>query len=222
AEGDINVGYSSELSAVGAYMPIRNYEYIEVKGNQMAGTVLNALPEIQTSGNHDIQIATDFFDYPLRESFPVTLEQAEKAADAAQEKLAALENEKNLKNTRILDNVRVEIFQTGQRLRTARRFYSREHRAETVSIEQQAILIGDAVFVALPGEVFSEIGLAVKEGSPLEKTFVIGIANGYAGYLPTTREFIEGNYEVDGSRYSPKAETVCIGSSLDLIRRLVK
>ena len=222
AEGDINVGYSSELSAVGAYMPIRNYEYIEVKGNQMAATVLDALPHIQTSGSHDIQVAIDFFDYPLRESFPVTLEKAENDAAAARKKLAALENVKNLEGTRIFDKVRVEVFQTGQRLSTARQFYSRKPGTKPVSIEQQAIRIGDAVFVSLPGEVFSEIGLAIKEGSPLEKTFVIGVANGYGGYLPTEKEFVEGDYEVDGCRYSPKAEKVCIESSLDLIGRLVK
>ena len=44
AEGDIGVGYSAELSAVGVDMPVRTYWYIEHKGNQMAGAVLDALP----------------------------------------------------------------------------------------------------------------------------------------------------------------------------------
>ena len=220
AEGDINVGYSAELSAVGADMPIRNYEYIEIKGNQMADAVLDALPDIKTSGDCGIRAATGFFDYPTRESFPVTLKQAENESADAQKKLAALEKKENIAGTRLLDNVRVEVFQTGQRLRTARRFYSSGNLPETMSIEHQAIRIGDTVFAAVPGEVFSEIGLKIKEESPFEKTFVIGLANGDGGYMPTAREFIEGDYEVDGCMYGRNAGSVCVESSLELIRKV--
>lgn len=222
AEGDINVGYSSELSAVGADMPIRNYQYIEIKGNQMADAVLKALPGINTSGDQVIRMAGDFFKYPRRDSYPVTLAQAEKDADAAQKKLATLENEPNIEGTRILDKVRVEIFQTGQRLHSARRYYASDKNSEPLKIEQQAVRIGDTIFVSVPGEVFSEIGLAIKKESPFEKTFVIGLANGYGGYMPTEKEFIEGDYEVDGSAYSKEAGRVCVESSLDLIRRVGK
>ena len=45
AEGDINTGYLSELSAVGVDLPIRNYEYLEIKGNQMSDAVLKALDQ---------------------------------------------------------------------------------------------------------------------------------------------------------------------------------
>ena len=70
------------------------------------------------------------------------------------------------------------------------------------------------------GEIFSEIALKIKEKSPLEKTYAIVLANGYRGYMPTEKEFIEGDYEVDGCKYSPKAESVCIESSLTLINRI--
>ncbi len=51
AEGDINTGYESELSAVGVDMDIRNYWYIEKKGLQMSDAVIKALPGIATSGS---------------------------------------------------------------------------------------------------------------------------------------------------------------------------
>jgi len=220
AEGDINVGYSAELSAVGAEMPIRNYDYIAWKGTQMAEAVLEALPAVKTSGNPIVRMVTDFFEYPLRDGFPVSLEQAGREAAAARKELEEFEREGKFLDTRIHDRLRVAVFQTGQRLDTARRFYGSEERGGSTSIEQQAVRVGDAVFVAVPGEIFSEIGLKIKEASPFEKTFVIGLANGYGGYLPTAKEFIEGDYEVDGCRYSDRAEKVCIDSSLELIRRL--
>jgi hypothetical protein len=44
--------------------------------------------------------------------------------------------------------------------------------------------VGDAAFIAVPGEVFVEIGLTIKRRLP-HLTFVVGIANGYIGYVPT-------------------------------------
>ncbi len=220
AEGDINVGYSAELSAVGADMPIRNYEYIEIKGNQMADAVIAALPGISTSGDAVVGVVRDMFDYPLRDSFPISLEQAEREAAEAEKKLAEMEKRSDIKGTRILDRLRMDVFQTGQRLRTARRFYSTNEHGGTTPIEQQAIRLGDAVFVSLPGEVFSEIGLAIKNASPFDKTFLVGLSNGYGGYMPTAKEIVEGDYEVDGSRYGEKTEQACIDASLALIGRL--
>jgi len=222
AEGDINVGYQSELSAVGVYMPVRSYEYIEIKGNQMADAVLKALPGIATSGSAEVSTAIGRFDYPLRDSYPVTVEVAKADAEAAKKRLAEVEKKPELQGTRIHDDARRKVFQTEQRYRAARRFYTAENRPATRSLEQQAVHIGDAVFVTYPGELFSEIGLAIKHQSPIEKTFIIGVTCGPGGYLPSAKEFIEGDYEVNGSAYSPKTEKVCIESSLELIGRVAE
>jgi hypothetical protein len=220
AEGNINVGYTAELSAVGAEMPVRSYWYIEKKGNQMAEAVLKALPGITTAGDPVIETALDNFDYPLRDSYPISLEQAEKDARAAQVKLEALEKLPEFKGTRTLDKARVEVFSTNQRFSAARRYYGNKDRPATRRLEQQAVRIGDAVFVTFPGELFSDIGLKIKKGSLFEKTFVIGLTPGTGGYLPSADQFIDGDYEIDGSSYSPKTEEFCITSSLDLIERV--
>ena len=221
AEGNINVGYTAELSAVGAQMPIRSHWYIEKKGIQMAEVVLKVLPDIKTSGECMVKTAYDLFDYPMRESYPVTLEQAEKDARAAQEKLAAMEKIDGYKGTRSLDKVRVEVFSANQRLNAANRFYA-PGRSLTRKNEQQAVRIGDAVFVTYTGGLFSEIGLEVKKRSPLEKTFIIGECAGRGGYLPMAKDFIDGDYEVDGTPYSPKAEDTYISTALELIGRVIK
>ena len=51
----------------------------------------------------------------------------------------------------------------------------------------QALRIGDLGIVAIPCEVFVEIGLEIKAKSPLKPTFTIELANGYNGYLPRRR-----------------------------------
>jgi len=222
AEGDISVGYNAELSAVGVDMPVRTYWYIEHKGNQMAEAVLAALPGIVTSGDIDVSTAIDRFDYPLRTDYPVSAVQAEREAVETRKKLAEMENNPEFRDTRLLDAARVEVFQAEQRLSIARRYFSGEKQPATRSLEQIAIRIGDAVFVTFPGELFSEIGLAIKEKSPTEKTFIIGLTCGPGGYLPAAKEFREGDYEVNGSAYSPLTEAFCVESSLSLINRVAK
>lgn len=64
------------------------------------------------------------------------------------------------------------------------------------TMEIQALSIGDDIaFVGIPGEVFVEIGLAIKERSPFKYTFPIECANGCLGYIPTREAFDEGGYE---------------------------
>src|SRR4029453_10424049 len=59
----------------------------------------------------------------------------------------------------------------------------------------QAIRIGDLGMAAIPCEVFAETGLEIKQRSALRPTFVIELANGYNGYLPTPEQHAWGGYE---------------------------
>jgi neutral ceramidase len=66
---------------------------------------------------------------------------------------------------------------------------------EFADLKLQAIRVGELGIAAIPCETFTEIGLAIKELSPLRPTFTIELANGHYGYLPTPRHFDWGGYE---------------------------
>ena len=67
--------------------------------------------------------------------------------------------------------------------------------------EVQVIALGDDLaFVALPGEIFVELGLAVKEASPFANTIIAELANGSVGYVPTRKAYEQGNYEPVSAR----------------------
>ncbi len=66
----------------------------------------------------------------------------------------------------------------------------------------QAIRIGQLGIVSSPCETFVETGLAIKQASPLKPTFVIELANGYNGYLPTPEQHRLGGYETWRARSS--------------------
>lgn len=62
-------------------------------------------------------------------------------------------------------------------------------------VEVQAIKLGDIVLVGLPGEIFTEFGLEIKARSPFPATFIVELANGWHGYIPTRAAFTHGGYE---------------------------
>lgn len=74
--------------------------------------------------------------------------------------------------------------------------------ATSVPAFLQAIRIGDVAIAAVPGEVFSEIALAVKQRSPATTTLFAGYSNGIISYLPTADEYPYGGYECDYAHHS--------------------
>ncbi|MBB5035115.1 neutral/alkaline non-lysosomal ceramidase N-terminal domain-containing protein [Prosthecobacter vanneervenii] len=70
-----------------------------------------------------------------------------------------------------------------------------ERKEETVTVQLQAIRIGDLVVCGIPFETFVEIGLDLKKRSLFPQTMVVGLANGRHGYLPTPEQHKLGGYE---------------------------
>ncbi len=220
AQGDINTGYDSLLSAIGVYMPVRDYSYIKYKGKQMAESVLDILPNITTDNDFTVNIISEFHNLPLRREFPVTLEEAEKNLIQAEKELAEIKVKPEYKGSRKLDKYRVNAYSAKQTLELAQNFYS-GNIPKNESIEFQVFRLGDIILFALPGEVFSEIALAVKKASPFKYTFGVGVTNGYYAYMPTKEEFIDGDYEVDGSKYSPETADIFVENMAGIIKKLL-
>jgi neutral ceramidase len=77
--------------------------------------------------------------------------------------------------------------------------------APTAPLNITAGRIGDIAFVGLGGEVFNEIGKAIKAASPFPCTVVITHCNGTGGYVPIETSYPEGGYEVESSPFAAGA-----------------
>ncbi len=65
-----------------------------------------------------------------------------------------------------------------------------------VEAEVQVLTLGDTALVLLPGEMFVEFGLAIKERAAGRNVVTIAYANGTPGYIPHRSAYPEGGYEV--------------------------
>ena len=88
-------------------------------------------------------------------------------------------------------------------------------------MEVQAFrLDADTAIVCLPCEIFVEFGLAIKQASPFERTFVISIRNDRPSYVPTKKAFGEGSYEVTNARVKPGAGEMIVKTAIKLLKKL--
>ncbi len=67
---------------------------------------------------------------------------------------------------------------------------------EQMTAPVQAIRLGDAAILALPGEIFVESGLRIKAQTSASPLMLVSLANGYIGYVCTDEALTqEGGYE---------------------------
>ena len=59
----------------------------------------------------------------------------------------------------------------------------------------QAIVIGEVAIVGVPGELFTGLGVELKERSPFQHTYVVSLVNDWMGYLPDREAHTLGGYQ---------------------------
>jgi sugar phosphate isomerase/epimerase len=95
------------------------------------------------------------------------------------------------------------------------------HHSETLPLEVQVFRLGsDVAVVGLPGEVFVELGLAIKRASPFLVTLVIELCQDAPGYIPTEKAFVEGSYETVNSLVVPGGGEMMVEAAVRLLKAL--
>lgn len=93
---------------------------------------------------------------------------------------------------------------------------AREGRPQEVEV--QVIALGeDLAWVSLPGEIFVELGLAIKKASPFRQTMIAELANGAIGYIPNKEAYPQGNYEVVSARCAAGSGEMLVETALKLL-----
>src|SRR5688572_6812023 len=96
-------------------------------------------------------------------------------------------------------------------------------RGSTLDAEVQVFrLHPDLALALLPGEVFVDLGLAIKRGSPFKHTLVVELSNDNPAYIPTEQAFKEGSYETVNSRIAPGGGERLVEAAIQLLKEMSK
>ena len=95
------------------------------------------------------------------------------------------------------------------------------NKDKPLEAEVQVIAFSDGLaVVALPGEIFVELGLALKKASPFTHTFIAELANGSIGYVPNKSAYPEGQYEVVSARCAAGSGEILVETAVEMLREL--
>ena len=171
-------------------------------GKTLSETFFRALPELKTANKPSLAVRYTKVFAPLQEFSEEQIARArERMARIGSKELSFLEQVESYK---ILD------------LQEMRARFGR-----MLPMEVQAFrLDDDTTVVGLPGEVFVELGLAIKQASPFRNTLVVELCNNDIGYVPTKKAFVEGSYEVVNSRVQSGGGEMLVEAAARLLKEL--
>jgi hypothetical protein len=92
-----------------------------------------------------------------------------------------------------------------------------------VAAELMTIRVDEAAIISVPGELFCDLGKRIKAQSDFQPTFVVTLANGCVGYLPTLEAFDGGGYETELARSSklvPEAGNAVVAKAVEMLNAL--
>ena len=167
-------------------------------GTRLAGAVLRSWNDLKATDSYRLHATRSVVRLPLATHSPARFEWAqaisEKANDEKQPPFMEM-----VEAFRILD---VEA-----------------RKGEPIEAEVQVVSLGKSIaWVSMPGEIFVQSGLAIKDGSPFELTMVNELANGSIGYVPTRQAYSQGNYEVISARCAAGSGEMLVDSALEQLR----
>lgn len=179
--------------------PQKGHDESERIGATIAATAVAALQSAAPLANPDFAVAAATIDVPLQQYAPAEVA----AARASLPKVGTREMP-------MLDQVSaVKIVGID------------DYGVKALPMDIQAFRLSDSVAaVALPGELFTELGLAIKQRSPFATTLVFELSNDYPGYIPTRRAFAEGGYEPANSKIAPGGGEQLVDAAVGLLQQL--
>lgn len=206
--GDINPVSSKGYACPGGF---RDVERI---GSILAWEALKVLEETKTSQEAEVGMASEVLKLQPRKPSP---REAEGQVQMQRRRIAELKA-KGIEESQLLAELAILKYFC-KNLEEAQKPRSEGAQA----VEVQAIRIGDAVLVGIPGEAFAQIGLRIKAESSRKGVLVVGYANGFVGYIPTEEAFQEGGYEVTTTwwnRVNPQAGRLITETAQKLLSQL--
>jgi hypothetical protein len=176
-------------------------------GKRIANEIIDVFEEIEEI-NEECELVHKVSDLklPLRRVTPEECNNAKKAINE-------FVRENKGKTVNYMDTAMMHVHAG-----TIRRFeYQYDHDYET--IELHCIRLGDVAFVTNPFELFLDYGNLIRARSLAKQTFIIQLANGSQGYLPTAKAEKGGHYSayVSSGTVGSKGGDILVRECVDTV-----
>ncbi len=180
----------------------RDWSGMDRVANALAGAVAKTIQTIEVKANVPLCSAATHYEIPARKVSPELLAWAEKILAETKGQLKAVADG-------VGDDYKAKLIKD-------------LHEVENIPHQshQVCIAVGDTAWLSFPGELFTEIGMRIKKASPFKHTYIVGLANGGIGYIPTRKAIREGGYESDTRKVDDSAEDIIFDQSLALLKRV--
>jgi hypothetical protein len=182
--------------------PQHGFENAARMGIILAGAVLETWPQLRSINPEPLQIKSQVVSLPLPAISATDVETARQ--------VVARHKDPKAKQPPFLETVQAyKVLDVVAR------------RGMPTDVEVQVITLGrDLAWVSLPGEMFVELGLAIKQDSPFPHTIIAELANGSIGYIPTRRAYTQGNYEVVSARCAAGSGEMLVDAAIKMLKEL--
>jgi len=163
-------------------------KYAEKWGNMVGGEALKVAEGIETSAELELNVVSERVELPVRK-LPKA-DELKKMIEEGKQNLETLK-QAGMPGYHQLMSAYIPIEWAQEALSVV----EMGRAVDNLEMEIQVVRISDAVLVAMPGEIFVDIGLNIKKASAYPYTFIVEMANGAIGYFPTRKAFEIGGYE---------------------------
>jgi len=202
--------------ACGNINPIRMIEGLQTPrtlGTMLGAAAVLAYQSATPIGTAPLRVAGQQAKLPAK--MPGSLQEARKAVATLEAELEHLQATKGHEGSRHWAQWRL----SGARAQLES--LERGKPLPPIVADMTAIGLGDLGIAAAPGEIFCEIGCAVRSASPFPHTMFLGYTNGSIGYVPIPEAYPEGGYEVThASRVGPEAAGIVTDTAGALLRKV--
>lgn len=196
---------------------------VDFIGNSLGETITAELPKLEPVKGTGLTVQSQVVDLPLQDASQPEVKRSIELLKVARAggKVDFFEHVTAYKKM-ILDQMRHEkpYAETDQHI-TWGLSRSLAGIGETLPVDVTVMTIGeDVAIVCLPGEVFVELGLAIKQASPFKTTIIVELSNAVETiYIPHRAAYAGGSYEVTNSNLLPGSGEMLVEASLRLLRQ---
>ncbi len=186
----------------------RGYAHARHMGNVVAGAIMSVYEKVEFIPCDEVKFVEEIIAVPSNMPKPEDMEQAKYIDKMHKEGKDSELPYKGMMLTTIVAE--------------AGRMVALEHGPEFFPMNLIGIKIGDVVFLGIPGEPFTGIGMGLKQANGWKMICPTCLTNGNRGYFPMKDSYDEGGYEARSSNYKAGVAEKIVEEGVKLLNSLRK